>query len=58
MMVVWRMTGKIIRTVLCMTVVHSDMHTHTYEQFLKMSASLGLVLVHLFRFSILFVFLV
>jgi len=41
-----------------MTVVHSDMHRH--EQFLQMSVSLGLglVLVHLFRLSILCVFLV
>jgi len=35
----WRIRGKIIRTVLfcavlCMPVVHSDMHTH--EQFLKL----------------------
>ena len=57
MMIVWRIRGKIIRTVLCymlcMTVVHSDMHT--YEQFLKMSVGLGLDLffVHLLRFSIL-----
>jgi len=35
-----------------MTVVHNDMQTH--EQFLKMSVSLGLVFVHLFRFSFLF----
>jgi len=30
--------------------------THTYEQFLKMSVGLGLVSMHLFRFSILYVF--
>ena len=58
MMVVWRITRKIIGTVLCMTVVRNDMHTLTHEQFLKMSAGLGLVLVHLFTFSILCVFLV
>jgi len=34
-----------------MTVVHSD--THTRERFLKLSVGLGLVFVHLFRFSIL-----
>jgi len=28
-------------------------YAHTYEQFLKISVGLGLVLVHLFRFSIL-----
>jgi len=35
-------------------------YAHTYEQFLKMSVGLGLGLVfmHLFRFSILCVFLV
>jgi len=53
--IVWRVRRKIIRTkvfcaVLCMTVVHSDMHTR--EQFLKMNVGLGLVFVHLFRFSI------
>jgi len=42
--------------VLCTTVVHNDMHTR--EQFLKISVGLGLVIVHLFRFSILCVFLV
>jgi len=40
-----------------MTVVHND--THTHEQFLKMSDGLrlGLVLVQLFRFGILFIVL-
>ena len=33
-----------------MTIVHND--TYTHEQFLKMSAGLCLVFVHLFRFSI------
>ena len=58
MAVVWRIRGKIIRTVLfcavlCTTVVHNDMHTH--EQFLKISVvlGLGLVFLHLFTFSIL-----
>jgi len=42
MVIVWRIRGKIIRTLcalLCMTVVYSDMHTHTHthEQFLKLS---------------------
>ena len=39
--------------VLCrpMTVVHND--THAHEQFLKLSAGLGLVFVRLLRFSIL-----
>jgi len=38
---------------LCTTVVHSDMHTH--EQFLKVNVGLGLglVVLRLFRFSIL-----
>jgi len=40
--------------VLCTTVVYDDMHTH--EQFLKMSVGLGLVFMHLLRFSILCVF--
>jgi len=43
--------------VLCTTVVHIDMHTHTYEHLLKMTVGLGLVFVCLFRFSILFGFL-
>jgi len=28
MMIVWRVRGKIIRYVLCTTIVHSAMHTH------------------------------
>ena len=39
----WKIKGKIIRTVssvLCTTVVHSDMHTH--EQFLYLTVGLGL----------------
>jgi len=48
MVIVWRISGDIVRTVplcalLCMTVVHNDMHT--YEQLLKMSVALGLVCV-------------
>jgi len=41
-----------------MAVMHSDMHTH--EQLLKFSVGLGLdlVFVHLFRISILCVFLI
>jgi len=58
-MIVWRIRGKIIKlfcAVLCMFVVHNDMHTH--EQFLKLTVglSLGLVFVLLFRFSISCVF--
>ena len=44
---------------LCTTLVHNGTHIHTmYEQFLKMSAGLGLglVFVRLIRFSILCVF--
>jgi len=39
--------------VLCVTVVHNDMHihTHTHVQFLKMSLSLGLGLVFMCLFS-------
>jgi len=36
--------------------IHTHTHTHTYEQYLKMSVDLGLVFVHLFRFSILCIF--
>jgi len=39
-----------------MTVVCNDTHINVHEQFLKMSVGLGLVFVHLFRFSILCVF--
>ena len=51
-----KIRGKIIRTVLCSvvyTTVHND--AHTYEQFLKMSAGLGLglVFVRVFGFSFL-----
>ena len=42
---------------LCTKVVHNNMHyVHTHKQFLKMRVSLGLVFVHLFRFSIFRVF--
>ena len=42
----WRIRGKLLElffAVFCMTVVHSD--THTHEQFLKMNLGLGLGLV-------------
>jgi len=35
---------------------YTHIHTYTYEQFLKMIVGLGLVFVHLFKFSILHVF--
>jgi len=45
-MIVRKIRGKIIRTVLCSVVydryTHTHTHTHTYEQFLKMSLGLGL----------------
>ena len=37
----------------CVQQLCTMIHTHTYEQFLKMSVDVGLVFVHLFRFSIL-----
>jgi len=46
-----RKLSEMFCAVLCTTVVHND--THTCEQFLKMSAGLGLVFVPLFRLSIL-----
>jgi len=56
-MIVWRIRRKIIRTVLCCVVYDScaQRYARTYEQFLKLSVGLGLglVCVHLFRFSIL-----
>ena len=59
---VWRIRGKIIRTVLCCVVYDSCAqwytHTHAREQFLKMSVGLCLFFVHLFRFSMLVFFLV
>jgi len=62
MMIVCRIRGKIIRTVLCCVVFNScaQWYAQTYEQFLKLSVGLGLglVFVHLFRLSILCVFLV
>jgi len=38
-MIVWKTRWKIIRTVLCVTVIHNHKrtHTHTYEQFLQVS---------------------
>ena len=55
MMIVWMIRGKIIRTVLCCVAYGScaQRYTHTYEQFLKMSVSLGFVFLHLFGFNIL-----
>ena len=43
-MIVWRIRGKIIRTVLCCVVYDScvQLYAHTYEQFMKMRAGLGL----------------
>jgi len=62
MMIVRRIRGKIIRTVLCCVMCDScaQWYAHTYEQFLQVSVGLGLglVFVHLFRFSILYVFVV
>ena len=57
-MIIWRIRGKIARTVLCCVVYDSctQSYAHTYEQFLKMSIGLGLVFVHLSRFSVLCVF--
>jgi len=43
--------SELFCAVLCMSLVHNDMHTH--QQFFKMSVGLGLVFVHLLRFSIL-----
>jgi len=45
--------SELFLAVLCTTVLHSDMHTR--QQFLKRSVGLhvGLVVVHLFTFSIL-----
>jgi len=55
MMIVWNKRGNYQNgSVLWMTVVHSD--THTHEQFLKLTVGLSLVFVHLF--STLCVFLV
>jgi len=60
MMIVWRTTGNIIRTVLCSAVLYIRQYsdTYTHEQFLKMSVGFGLVFLRLFKFSILCVFLV
>jgi len=46
-MIVWRIRGKIIRTVLCCVVYDSyaQLYANTYEQFLKMSVGFGLGLV-------------
>jgi len=57
MVIVWRIRGKIIRTVLCRIEYDSytQWYAHTYEMFLKMSVGLGLglVFVRLFRLSML-----
>ena len=56
-MIVWRIRGKIINTVMCCMYAYAQSYAHIYEQFLKMSVGLGLglVSVRLFRLSI-FVF--
>jgi len=53
MVIVWR-----IRTVLLSVVYDScaQWYAYTYEQFLKMNVGLGLVIVHLFSFSILLLY--
>jgi len=62
MTIVWRIRGKVTRTVLCCDVYDSgtQWYAHTYKQLIQVSVdlSLGLVFVHLFRFSILLIFLV
>jgi len=47
MMIVWRIRGKIMRTVLCCALYDSceQWYAHTYDQFLKMSVGFGLRLV-------------
>jgi len=59
MVIVWRIRGKINRTVLC-CVRQLCTSTHTREEFLHLTLGLGLglVFVHFFQFSILYVFLV
>jgi len=56
MVIIWRMRWKVIRTVLgcCVRQLCTMICTQTYEQFLKISVGLGLglVCVHVFRFSI------
>ena len=51
-MIVFRIRGKIVRTVLCCVVYDSCTQRYTHEQFLKVNVGLGLIFVHLFRFSI------
>jgi len=55
-MIVWRLGGKIIRTVLCCILYNScaQWYAHTCEQFLNLCVGLGLdfVFVCLFRFTI------
>ena len=55
-MVVSKIRGKLSElfcAVLCMTVVHNDTHTHQLFLNLSVGLDLGLVFVHLLRFSIL-----
>jgi len=60
MMIVWheRENYQNCSVLCCVWQLYTVIHTRTYEQFLKMRVGLGLVCVHLFRFSILCVFLV
>ena len=59
MMIVWRIRGKIIRTVLCCVVYNSCAQWYTHlSAVLKDDIGLDFVFVCLFRFRILCVFLV
>ena len=49
MVIVWRVRGKIIRYVLCATIVHSAMHTHMNRR----NSSLDWVLSHWAHFTVL-----
>jgi len=41
-MIVWRITGKVVRTVLwCIVYNSSEQYMHTHEQFLKLTVGLG-----------------
>jgi len=46
MVIVWRLTGKIIGTVLCCIVY--DGYAHTFEQFLNLHFGLDFIFVCLF----------
>jgi len=51
MMIVWRIKGKIIRTVLCCNVYYSSAQQyHTHQQFLQLTVGLGLGSAFLFLF--------